>query len=157
MKIFYLTIISCLFFCFAFAQKNTKDTSLLLAHVVDIYSREGYSFREILSSPQDGKEVTLKIKCYSGKQLLIVAVYEKQLKAENFDGKLIIYKKGKSQTFTQPVMFNPFSFNPTIEAYYSLLQLKFPAEANEQNCYSEIIINKIQPNIKELKFVVMVK
>ncbi|MBN8835857.1 MAG: hypothetical protein J0I09_01220 [Sphingobacteriia bacterium] len=158
MKTLYLAIIGCLFSAPLLAQKNViTDSSQLVAHVIDIYSREGYHFLEVFSSLEDKKELTLQVKCYSGKQLLIVAVYEKQLKAESLDGKLIIYKKGKNKTFTQPVLFNPFMFNSVIDAYYSLLQLKFPAEANTQNCYSEIVVNKNQPNIKELKFVVMVK
>ncbi|MBA4196492.1 MAG: hypothetical protein C0459_02955 [Chitinophaga sp.] len=157
-KIIFISI-ALLFFCKTFSQQIiTDDITEVVANIKSLYLKEGYTVEKtiILSKLKQGKDSVIKINCYSGKRILIAAVFDKKPANDIPESKFIINKKGKTKTFTQTFPFPEIQFNAALNAYYSLLQLQLPPEANAQNCFSELKAVNTQGN-NTLAFIVMIK
>jgi hypothetical protein len=143
-----------------FAQQGiiTDDIYQVIEHVEELYKKENYTIAKkiVLPKPIAGKDSIIKINCYSGKKILVVAVFDKKPVNDLSDSKFIINQKMKAKIVPQSFNFPLVSFNAALNTYYALLQLQFPTQAHESNCFCELKAMSKEAN-GAIGFIVMVK
>ncbi|HWB28733.1 MAG TPA: hypothetical protein VG738_24840 [Chitinophagaceae bacterium] len=125
---------------FALAAKNslaqTPVTPSLLQRVENRFEKQGqYVYRqtiESVNSRTDGLPSDNDADFIPGKEMLVVAVFSK--KPDSAFARMVVTKHfGKKKSYDEH-QFQTVAFEPSLEIYYSLLQVILPAEANKANC-----------------------
>ncbi len=133
----------------ASAQKPMTDT--LLGRIVNRFkTNAGYKVENIISytnKRSDGLPDDHDQPCISGKEMLVVAVFEE--KPKNIYARMLVSKKYNKKTAYDEHLFQPVTFEEGLQVYYALLQVGFPAEANTHNCGVNLqVFDKANPAAK---------
>lgn len=133
---FYLSFIF-LFFCLNNSHAQ-QVTDAVLAKTIKQFVGMGYIHqRTIQPVPLKAGIIPEQLlSCYSGKEVLIAAIYNKKpLKAF---ARMIVQKKHGGQVSFDKHIFQPVEFDVKLKIYYSLISVLFPEEATFKNCSTNV-------------------
>lgn len=111
-------------------KKYSKTDSLIVLY----QNNEHYTLKKIIRRTK--QDSLYYLDCFSGKSLLILAVFKD--KPINEKGELAIYQKTKKATIKQSFSFEELNYNEAVGVYTSAVKVMYPSEANSNNCYSKI-------------------
>lgn len=151
----FLAILVCLFQLHAqktdsVPQKgfSIKDSLISLYH-----KEEGYFFVKSINT--NLKDSLYNLNCYSGKQLLVMAVFDKQpIKDEGY---LYVYQKTRKKTIRQSFAFEAHHLVGKLDVYISSVKVFYPTEANAENCYSKVMMKDKELPSNKYYFLLFVK
>lgn len=133
------------------ARSQQTMTDTLLGRIVNRFkTNAGYKVENIINYTNkraDGLPDDHDIPCISGKEMLVVAVFED--KPKNLFARMLVTKKYNKKTACDEHPFQPVTFEEGLQVYYALLQVSFPAEANKLNCGVNLqVFDKANPAAK---------
>jgi hypothetical protein len=134
--------------CLAFQARATAiDDSLLHRVARRFVEQQKYKLEKIVlapTAPKNGFPPEYRSGCYGGKEMLVIAVYEKEPKKPS--GRMLVAKKQNGNVKFDEHPFQPVAIQYEFEIYCSLLQVLFPGAANYLNCEVNLqVFDKANP------------
>lgn len=144
--LFILTLI------FSLSLSNGQSiTHSMLSKIQDRFKTYGnytpLTILESVNTRTDGLPPDVETVCLSGKEMLVVAVFG--AKPQKLFARMLVTKHFGKKIAYDEHPFQNAAFEETLNIFYSLVQVQFPAEANTLNCRVNLqVYDKADPAAK---------
>ena len=147
------------FICPAFISKANNISDSVVKVLRTRFEQQHYKFEKVIipDASNDGIEIPTGnvIACYSGKEVLVIALFDS--KPGDLFGRMLVSKKHNGKIEYDKHLFQDVGQDYETEVYYSLLNVLFPDESNSLNCNATLQIYDKKNQAKAIRLLIFTK